>query len=602
MAQESPSNLVYSQAAQAIAKLRREYSAQANQDPEQITKIIFETLTSFTETVGRALTPYEPVIKSEPPHSQKMNRFWEALQTDINLLQDQVDLLNASTAFLHNYIKTEIMKASKDNSRIQNKIKTLELYSNANDDSLVYFGDTFITEDFVDWTLVSDSERASLQANGYITLPVSDQASVLPGAKITVREGSNGFLGNNQEVQDPEVAIKDPVTGGKIHRFISETYKPQAVSSVIDNQPTTWLEFEKYLVSEGDRAKAKNFDFEYAINNAVSTAYLKPKSSSINEQQATNKINWADGITDGVLKLFLEIDLKSNKQVNFISLLPHGLSDNKNNPIRIVKVYTSANGTDWDVLGPENTWIANGIDKKVSAINAENVRVGSAAWATKGSVVRYIRFDIEQPKPIDCYIGHAYYIENSPAAMASTDDIQYRRQGPIPPAENPQFYLKEKNAVVNGLIQRREHFNGKRWAIGIRDIGVYKNIYGTKGVLVSKKFDIPGIVDRVAIEADVYIPEDYDQEVNWVKFYVSPDNGTNWFQISRIQDDFMDIPEVIAFNDPTPADLRDPGVGYYDVKSTANAIRVKVEITRPANATNSSPVLKSYKLKVIKRS
>ena len=119
--------------------------------------------------------------------------------------------------------------------------------------------------------------------------------------------------------------------------------------------------------------------------------------------------------------------------------------------------------------------------------------------------------------------------------------------------------------------------------------------------MVSKRFDIPGIVDRVAIEADIQIPDNYDLSIPWVRFYISPDDGATWHEVSRIQDDFLNIPEIVAYNDPTPKDLRDPAVGYYDVKGTVNSLRVKIEITRPDTDQYSTPVVKSYKLKVVKR-
>jgi hypothetical protein len=664
MAQETPSNLLYAQALQEINRLRQEYSVKKNKSPQEIAEIVNAAIGRFVDHAGKSLITFEPIHRSEVPTSEKMNRFWNSLQSDINILQDQVDLLNASTIFEHNFIKTEIMKSAKDNLRLQNKIKTLELYSNVSDDSLVFFGDTFITEDFIDWNFISTTERASLIASGHVTLKIKEQTSAVSAVtQVKVLPDSNGFFGNNQEVKDPAIALSDPVSNQKLYQFISQTNKHANIKTVLDEKPSTWFEFEKYLVSPTDRAKAKGYNFEYALSRHELTNHLQQADSSIGQSQ-TRAISWADGVANGVLKLYFEIDLGVDKQVNAISLLPYGLEDNKNNPIRIVRVLTSLNKTDWTALGPENVWIANSIDKKISSVNAENIVIGSAAWVTIGEVIRYIRFEIEQPKPIDCNIGHLYYVSKTSPAVNTpnytielptldvgdveygssipynapipyggapvepvlqdsgyTDyivtntasqsltipqtpvlqDISYRELGPLPPAENPQYYFEARNSTVNDLIQKKEVFKGKRWAIGIRDISIVTNKYDTKGFLVSKKFDIPGIVDRVALEADVSIPNDWDSSVNWIKFYISPDNGSTWYQISRIQDDFLNIPEIIAFNDPTPQDLREPGVGYYNVKNTVKSIRLKVEITRPDTAQNSTPVLKSYKLKVIQR-
>lgn len=128
------------------------------------------------------------------------------------------------------------------------------------------------------------------------------------------------------------------------------------------------------------------------------------------------------------------------------------------------------------------------------------------------------------------------------------------------------------------------------------------NTYQETGSFVSTKFDVSGVIDRIALDADIEVPESWDQNADWVKFYVSPNNGIDWFQISRIQDDYMGVPEIIAFNDPTPNELREPGVAYYEVAGAVNSIRLKVEMKRPTNDEYGTPLLKPYTLKIKLRS
>lgn len=655
MAQESPSRILYAQAIQLIKKIQQIYSTTKNQTPLETSENVNSVLAKFFSSAGRTMTEFDPIVLSEVPLSSKMNKFWSTLQDDINILQDQVDILNASTIFSHNFIKTEVLKAKRENSRLQNKIKTLEMYSAVDNNSLVYFGDSFLSEELIDWGLVSLSQRATLLSDGHISLrTINDSSALNLNSKITILNGSNGFLGNNQEILDPNTAIINPANGQKVYNFVAEINPSSDVSAILDGAPNTWLEFEKYFIAESARAKAKNLNFEYLFTNDTSVKYL----ANATNNNGTS-ISWADGPSDGVLKLYLEIDLGSSQQVNVINLSPYGLTDNINNPIKISKVSTSTNKTDWSILNPENVWIANGINRQISKINSNNIIIGSATWVTDGEVIRYIRFEIEQIQPIDCKIGHIYYVsKDSPAvntpnynveypvydppslaydndlpydapvvygglsntpstdlngyvnsavdntlsqAVVPVDDLNYRVLGPNPPAVNPQLYLDPKNTTTNGLIQKREFFNGKRWVIGVRDIVVNKNVYDSTGIIVSKKFNIPGIVDRVSLEADLSIPSNFDTSIVWMKFYISPDDGATWYQISRIQDDFLGVPEIIAFNDPTPLDLRESGVAYYDVKGTVDSLRVKVEITRPLDNQNATPILHSYKLKVIKR-
>jgi hypothetical protein len=179
MAQESPSHLAYSQALVAIQKIKSEYAIKKNRSIDEISQTVNAALSKFINTVGKSSIEFEPVLHSEVPLSSKMNRFWDGLQTDINILLDQVDLLNASTVFSHNFLKTEILKAQNENSRLQNKIKTLELYSTISDNSLIFLGDNFNTEDFVDWNFVDPSQQATLLGKGHFGLALKEHKSAI---------------------------------------------------------------------------------------------------------------------------------------------------------------------------------------------------------------------------------------------------------------------------------------------------------------------------------------------------------------------------------------------------------------------------------------
>ncbi len=600
MAQASPTNLLLAQAVFFINRLRREYSIRKFKASEEVIEAVEKALTNFEDNAGKSLIPYDPIFPSEVPNSGKMNRFWSALQFDVNALQDQVDLLRASAIDTHNFIEVEIKKARADNLRAQNKLKTLELYSNVNDASLVYFGDTFITEDLIDWgSMSADENRLTLLGKGAIGLSVEKQENALEGyPEVKILDGSNGFLGNWNEIMDPtEFFVVDSVTGAKSYYFKSEIYAANDTEQLLDSSPTTWIEFEKYFITETDRVGALNYNFHYKWVNDPQWKYLESFT------EGNGLVNWADGLgstgEDGSLILSFEIDMKAPQKSNIIKLLPFGLANNVNNPIKIKSVTTSLDRTVWYTLNPQNVWLANGIDRKLVEIDEENILVGEGTWATNGEPIRFVRFVIEQPRPINVKAGHLYYVLRAGGANGTTQATT-RQLGPIPTLADPNEYL-ENSTASSDLTQRMEFFNAKRWVIGLRDIDIKNNVYHSNGTFVSQKFEIPGIIDRVALEAEVDIPIDYDQTEPWIRFFLSPNDGLDWYPISRIQDDFLGIPEIVAFNDPTPAALREPGVGYYDVDGIVNSLRLKVEMDRPGDKEYSTPILKPYKLKVKKR-
>lgn len=598
MAQLSPTTIYLAQAARLISVLQRQYGILQFKSQDEIVELFNKALTDFQEKAGKSLTDYEPVYKSEPPSSTKMNRFWANLSTDISILDEQVELLRAAAIDLFNSVTVEIKKAENSSLQAQNKLKTLELYSNVSDPSLIFFGDNFINDEYIDWDAMSPSEnRALLLGHGMVGLGVENVENVLDNTspKIRILEGSNGFLGNNQELLAlpvTTVAPGEPSPDTTVNRFFKHSFKnPNDTDMLIDGKPETWIEFEKYWIDPAEANAAQNFNFDYKFVDKEEWQYLKPFV------KANSTVSWADGFNalgTGSLVLNLEIDLKSPKRVNLIELLPFGLEDNINNPILIKTVQVSLDKTVWFTLYPKSTYLANSIDRRVLDIDAYHIYVGKGVWAAPGEQVRFVRFEIVQEQPISSEIGHHYYI-------AKDSQTSTRVLGPIPPVDETSLYTSSRNLGNADIVQHIEAIPGKRWAIGIRDINVSSNVYYETSTFVSKRFEAGGVIDRVAVDAEVEIPAHYDSSHNWVKFYVSPDNGNQWFPISRIQDDFLGIPEIIAFNDPTPVAMREPGVAYHEVSQAVTSIRLKVELTRPTQDEYTTPILHPYKIKIKRR-
>jgi hypothetical protein len=493
------------------------------------------------------------------------------------------------------------------------------------DSSIVTFGDHFSNDEFIDLTLVPAGQRAIVLGERYVTLGQQGELFNLSSAAVPgVLPTSNGFLGNLHEVTGATRTVTytgnaTPVydqtgstagaggvanagtpgigsvlvnTGSITYQepiFKAETSTRSSLFAVIDdekedNDPTTedrtWIEYEYCQVSTSDRQRAGNFNFEYD-----------------NDVTGVGTLDWASGPPGGVLRLDLEIDLKSIENINYITYQPFNLENNANHPVKVVYVQTSADRTNWNVVSPQNVYVSSTANLQLADVGQEIV-LGDAIWAFAGRPVRYIRFRIEQAHPIECKIGHLWY----------QDDKSLRVKGPNPPLTSPaRLYdpsvrtVNFKDAPSSHLLQQREVFNGQRWVIGIRGILVNRINHVFESTIVSKPLRVGGTVDRVTLDADVTIPPEYDDSQRWVSFYVSPDNGANWYPISRVQDDANDTPEMVAFNDPLPAALQETGVGYYTTASAVETLRLKAVLKRPSNLPSTTPVLHGYTLKVKKR-
>lgn len=576
MTQASPTVLLYEQAAVLIDELLKSFRDGTLQTTDELSSELRDILTRFELTAGKPLMQFEALAKGEPPLSEKMNRFWNAAKHDVDILQKQVDLLSASSVFIHNSVAMEINKAKNENARLRNKIKTLQLYSSSADSSVLVFQENFGSDQFIDHKKIPSGKSPSILENTYLALgKQSALVNLSEDAEITILDSSNGFVGNNQEIQPPSSAPVNPVTNQPSYRFIGETSRKGKLNDLLDGEPNTWFEYESCWVSDADRLLAGNQNFEYY---------------KIDEDGRT-EVDWAKEPPGGVLKLDFEIDLRSIKTVNYLSYTPYGLQDNSNYPVYIRLVQTSVDGTDWKPVAPQKMWVGSASDIQ-TARTAENITVGTAVWSFEERSVRYIRMFIEQPNPVARPIGHAYYINK--------DSVQ-REEGPLPPLDDPTKEYGPNRTSVGKLIQYREFFNGKRWAIGIRDILAQQVSYVENSTMISRPIKAGGIIDRVTLDADTYIPPSFPSTGSWIRYSISPDDGDTWIPISRVTDDYLGLPEILVFNDPTPAAFRETGVQYVSTPNPVESIRVKIELSRTVAVASSTPLVRSYTVRIKRR-
>lgn len=635
MTQLNPTTSHYMQAIALLRDLSERIRKGTLSNPQEIDEEIKGVLTEFSAKVGQPLSTLEKFVKGEPLLSMKMNRILMRLQDDVNILQEQASLLQASSLSIHNWATTEMLRAQNQNAQALNKLKTLQLYSTAKDSNMIVVGDFFKNKDMMDDAVVPIASRVDLTYSGNVTLGRAAQSSgpsILNSAKIKILPTSNGFAGNNQEI-DPT-----SITGANLwednedfqpdYRFVSETARNADIREILDGEPNTWFEYEYCQVSDADREKALNLNFVYRTDKASDSTAPKTsdlldwatgpgvKSTFTSEPDKTRSQTTVKTEDFGKLKLDLEIDLGILKRLNSFSITPYGMRDNSNYPILAHDLETSEDGTVWEIVAPKKVWIANKSNIQ-SARVAEDSVIGSAVWVFADREVRYLRLRLEQPNAMPCNIGHTYWVTKKQTTREVTDDATPqviiretggdRVEGPIPPVSNPGKYNELTSTIRGDDIRRIEVFNGKRWAIGIRDCFVEQALYNETSYMISKAYRINGTIDRVSLEADLYIPEEFDSDKLWVKFFVSPNNGLNWFPISRIQDDYNGIGEILAFNDPLPEEFQEVNVDYYKVPGTLDTIRLKAELSRPPRSTTNStlavasPVLRSYQLKIRKR-
>ncbi len=568
MTQSIPSTMFYSQAVALLTQLNTSYVSGALKSPSDIAKALNSVLTQFDQTVGQPILDFDFFEDGEPPITPKINQIWGDIQLDTTILGNQVDLLNASTLFTNNLIATQLLNLANENAAIGNKLDTLELFSTNNTSSnLITFSDSFANSQLIDTNFVDQDPQASVM-DGVLTISAQgDFVDVGAGSQVSILSSSNGFLGNNQEIEN----ITQPL------RFVAEDYQANSLPALLDNVATTWVEYESYLVSNSDKATAENFNFQYQVIPSTTDT-----SGQITYQ------DWSIGPPDGVLEFDLQFDLGTIQLINRVVYTPFGLDNNVNNPVLVTEMRSSSDGVNWTPITPANVWVGTNTSQS-SLRSTTNYTIGDVVWNFANTSARYIQVFTQQPNPITVNIGHLYY----------TNSANQRVAGPIPSTNDLAQYYNESYVSVGSLTQNREYFIGQRWAIGVQEVAIQQVNYQTTSSMVTKELAVPGVVNRVALDADVWVPPSFDPSVAWVNFYVSPDNGQTWFHINNIEDNSLGYPEIIAFNDPLPTAFQDPNVTYYNVAGTVNTLRFKIELISANN--EETPLVRSYTLKVTTR-
>lgn len=147
------------------------------------------------------------------------------------------------------------------------------------------------------------------------------------------------------------------------------------------------------------------------------------------------------------------------------------------------------------------------------------------------------------------------------------------------------------------------YFDRIRYAVGIREITASAYTFSEASEFVSTPFGSPKDIIKVYCITDEYIPQDFDQSISWVSYYIKPEGETDWIRLNsfaaptKFDDEGAIIPKIINFNLPkTPnAPLEDR---FQFTESPVRQIRFKAILRRPSDSKSQSttPLLKSYRL------
>jgi hypothetical protein len=152
------------------------------------------------------------------------------------------------------------------------------------------------------------------------------------------------------------------------------------------------------------------------------------------------------------------------------------------------------------------------------------------------------------------------------------------------------------------------YWDKARYAIAIRDIGLWAYTYEVSSELISVPFQSPEPIRDISLEVDELIPPAFTEGrelQRWIEYYVAVGDSTDWVAIAPVNSRAVrpleggQTPVVLHVNSGIPPAERNPAEGYLDLDHDVQTVRFRAILRRPTDvdrADELTPVLKSYRL------
>lgn len=471
MAQISSNILAYQQIYERLRSFflkdsRKEFESN-QQRLEEYNAILFDLHNSISAPSAK----YVPYIKGEPPSSEKINKFTQALALDIRNISSQSDFLSAKVINAFNMFALEVENEKSYLDRIGSKAKILQMYNRSESEDLVYFGDSFENMDFMDIAKIKQG-NIPLVRNGFATFPVS-KSSAKNISNIQIVNG-NGFAGNAHQVIDDlsEEGQSDYRFVGLSSPFIGNA------RSISDGSPLTYFEYEGLSVDKsvftGDNIPSEN-EFKY-----VATA------SYSDDVEPGSLIDWSSFSyeDDGPLRCTVSLSGDGSTIMNSLDIVPYFKSQ-KMLTVSSIKVY-GRDGVYEEILS-EPMYIGS----SMSPLNidvARNYFYNKANVKFSERIVSKIDITFEQDNFYEINILHSYWKPNygegegdgspfkdlsrfNPDSLTGYSLIEYNQKSLIPKIDDPFAFKRNDNMYMSQLVSlKKEEYNDRFYAIKFTDV------------------------------------------------------------------------------------------------------------------------------------
>lgn len=390
MTQLSTNTVVYDQIIAKVSKFIIDYRENKFPTNKKFLEEYQNLISFLNERVSGPLTEFVPYIKGEPPISKKFNEFTANYSSDINIISKQLDYLSAGIVNSFNLFSSEIEQENNFMNRIKSKIKVLQMYSSGPSNDLYYFGNSFDSSDYIDFSRIKDSTVMPLIENGQMTLSIGEVKNWTT-KYVLIEPESNGYVGSNHE------AVRLSDTDLNYKYIFQDTPLSRNKENVRDNNPTTFFEYEQIKVKNKPTA-AKDFEFKYSSSSAGASN--------------TSYDDWSTFKGDKlVLSLVMEADYA--QPANFVNIIPYfGSGNSASKDVQVTKIEVTDEKDIVENVISDPIWISSSFIPS-SLEKAKYFFYREAKIRFEERNIKKIKITFEQSQSSDVKIKHLYYKPDS---------------------------------------------------------------------------------------------------------------------------------------------------------------------------------------------
>lgn len=569
-----PSTIVFDERVKTIlSRLKREFNVGNIKTKTDYAYKIKKVITDFYNNVGKPQFKFIPA--SDVPNFEEYKSMVDQSVNDITELMCGCNNINETLSNISRDSSEKIDVVKCNLAILESKLLAIEsdVKERMNEGSKV-FNDFFQASGYTSYTGFNRADTENRNCSLYKDLTVKEN-----DFDIEILKSSNGFPGNTHEVYVT-------MSGS---RYMGESNPRIDLNCVLDNT-NNYFDFELYSIDDETKVSTSSVGFKYKEG-----------------------ISWVTD--DKELKLDLKISLKELKVLN--TMILRGIP--KMNYCISQPVIT-------EII------ISDGFSK------IQNIRYGeelseNTIISFKPQVVKDVVIKIVQRNFVPTKISRSYKLALDPTKLNyySNEDLKDFTQVESPttsievlglkydssdksiiyPSTESKNNFLDSEYVKSKLFYQDKNLSGNegiftdiieanRYSIALNNISFEYNNYSDTGIYVSETFESDDTIKKVTLNANHCIPSTFvgkESKYPFVAYYLSFNNEEEWYRVFP-RGSHREGACTIEINSNTSIEERSPNVKYIDRLEDILNVRLKIEMCRPDDIIDETPVVMDYNLEI----